>query len=490
MKQRKNKLISLTLALALALSLFAGVPAYAENTQPPAAPAPLTGTDPATENGDGDTTDDETVTATATPSPEPTPSPAANNIFIINYDVGGGFGAHLRPGEKADISITVSDEWGFLTKAGLRGRINSAAFSGKDAIATKRDDATYKFEFKDITYNGGTNEFTFDVITEDGNEARELIPLSLTIIQCAEAIEPTPAPTPAPAEVPKIMVKDFSFGGTSVEAGKEFTLELTLFTTSGNTDLEDVMVGLTFPADTKSITLASGSMNTYVGTMAPSSTKVISYKMVTDATMDPGSVGITVQLTSKNGEAASSPISIPVTQPERFEITNMEAPETMMFGEEGYLSVTYVNKGKSAINNLTAEIQGDNLANPGQSQFLGNVAAGTENAVDFSVIAAAEGTITGKVILTYENAKGETTTLEKEFTCTVEAMPVYDDPGMMDPGMMDPTMGEDVNAGMPIWGWALIVVGVGAVAAVVVVVMRKKQKAKKLAQLEDEDEDI
>ena len=149
-----------------------------------------------------------------------------------------------------------------------------------------------------------------------------------------------------------------------------------------------------------------------------------------------------------------------------------------------------MNKGKSAINNLTAEIQGDNLANPGQSQFLGNVAAGTENAVDFSVIAAAEGTITGKVILTYENAKGETTTLEKEFTCTVEAMPVYDDPGMMDPGMMDPTMGEDVEGGMPIWGWALIVVGVGAVAAVAGVVIRQKQAAEKQAQLADGNEDI
>ena len=121
---------------------------------------------------------------------------------------------------------------------------------------------------------------------------------------------------------------------------------------------------------------------------------------------------------------------------------------------------------------------------------MGNVAAGTENSVDFSVMASAEGVINGKVILSYENSKGEVATLEKEFSCTVEAMPVYDDPGMMDPGMMDPTMGEDVSTGMPIWGWALIVVGVGAVVAVVVVVIRKKKAAKKLAQLEEEDEDI
>lgn len=471
MKQMKNKIISLSLALALALGVFAGAPVYAE--------------------GEGTATNDNTLTTVqGEEDPNPSAAPAPTAPYITNYDVGGSFGAHLRPGEKANISITVSDEWSKNNGSNLRGRINTSTFSGKDAIAENRNDGTYKFTFTDVTYNGGSNEFTFDVITEGGTETRELIPMSLTIIQCAEAIEPTPAPTPAPAEVPKIMVKDFTFGGNSVEAGKEFTLELTLFTTSGNTNLEDVMVGLTFPTDSKNVSLASGSMNTYVGAMAPNETRTISYKMVTDATMEPGSVNITVQLTSKNGEAATSPISIPVTQPERFEITNVEAPETMMMGEEGYLSVTFVNKGKSAINNLTAEIQGENLANPGQSQFLGNVAAGTENSVDFSVMASAEGVINGKVILSYENSKGEVATLEKEFSCTVEAMPVYDDPGMMDPGMMDPTMGEDVSTGMPIWGWALIVVGVGAVAAVVVVVIRKKKAAKKLAELEDEDEDI
>ncbi|WP_419502872.1 hypothetical protein [Candidatus Allofournierella excrementavium] len=477
MKQMKNKIISLSLALALALGVFAGAPVYAEGeeTQPDGqTPGTITNTDQ-TGGGEG---------GGSTSEPSPT------EISIVNYDIGGSFGAHLRPGEKANISITVSDEWAQGKNAGLRGRINTSSFSGKDAIAEKRSDGTYKFVFTDVTYNGGSNEFSFDVITEGGDEPREVQQLTQTIIQCAEAIEPTPAPTPAPAEVPKIMVKDFTFGGNSVEAGKEFTLELTLFTTSGNTNLEDVMVGLTFPTDSKNVSLASGSMNTYVGAMAPNETRTISYKMVTDATMEPGSVNITVQLTSKNGEAATSPISIPVTQPERFEITNVEAPETMMMGEEGYLSVTFVNKGKSAINNLTAEIQGENLANPGQSQFLGNVAAGTENSVDFSVMASAEGVINGKVILSYENSKGEVATLEKEFSCTVEAAPVIDDPGMMDPGMMDPTMGEDVSTGMPIWGWALIVVGVGAVVAVVVVVIRKKKAAKKLAELEDEDEDI
>lgn len=502
MKQTTKKIASLALSFALALTLFAGAPVFA--TEDSTTSTPVTGS-PVITNYSVDVRDGNKYY----------PGGYAN-ITIDVYDAwaeqqsakntagansNGGAAGQTAPDQDAENpngAVLPSGEEGGSTTATsepakkevrVRARISTPSFSGKDATATATD-GRFKFEFKDILYNGGDNTFKFDLIVEESGEPREVITLNLPIPQCSELPEPTPAPTPAPPEVPKIMVKDFTFGGNSVEAGKEFTLELTLFTTSGNTNLEDVMVGLTFPSDSKNVSLASGSMNTYVGTMGPNATRTISYKMVTSATMEPGSVNITVQLTSKNGEAASSPISIPVTQPERFEITNIEAPETMMMGEEGYLSVTFVNKGKSSINNLTAEIQGENLANPGQSQFLGNVAAGTENSVDFSVMASAEGVINGKVILSYENSKGEVATVEKEFSCTVEAMPVIDDPGMMDPGMMDPTMGEDVEGGMPIWGWALIVVGVGAVAAVAVVVIRKKQAAKKLAQLEDEDEDI
>lgn len=515
MKQKRTKLVSLLLAFTMILSLLAGLSVFAAESTPDSASTLAEGT-PQQVNSDstqsnagtdkcnctdkctaGNKNDscplcssltDDFSTCTGKEPPVATPEPAAP--YITNYSVDCKTGHQWPRGDRATVTISVTDEWAGQNKAGLRARIATASFSGKDASAAHSENGEYKFVFNDVIYNGGGNEFAIEIITE-GN-ARAIIPLSQAFSLCVDTPLPTatPEPTPVPEDLPKIMVKDFTFGGTSVEAGKEFTLDLTLFTTSGNTDLEDVMVGLNFPTDTKNVSLASGSMNTYVGTMAPGATKHISYRVVTDATMEPGSINITVQVTSKNGEASSSPISIPVTQPERFEITNMEAPETMMMGEEGYLSVTFVNKGKSSINNLSAEIQGENLANPGQSQFLGNVAAGTENSVDFSVMASAEGMINGRVILSYEDAKGEVKTVEKEFTCTVEAMPIYDDPGIMDPGMMDPTMGEDVESGMPWWGWLLIVVGVGAVAAVVVVVVLKKKKAKKLAQLEDEDEDI
>ena len=490
MKQRIKR-ISAVLAMAMALSAFSAFSVFAEGE---GTSAPASASQSAVQQAESGSPA-PTATPTVTPAPDPTevPTPEPTEVPVAQV---GSYDISLVDGrdnlwdwdERANVTIHfTSGET--VSSARL---VNNGTFAADNYGTVEVPASGGSITFSNVRYNGGGNTLQFELTTTTAG----VVTQSITIAQCMDVNpnppEPTATPEPTPTaepeyDYPKILVKDFSFGGNSVEAGKEFTLELTLFTTSGNANLQDVMVGLNF-GELKGVSLASGSMNTYVGEMAPNTTKTISYKMITDATIEPGAISINVNLTSKNGEAATAPISIPVTQPERFDITNMEAPETIMMGEEGYLSVTFVNKGKSAINNLSAEIQGDNMANPGQSQFLGNIAAGTENSVDFSVMAAAEGTINGKVILSYEDAKGEVKTLEKEFSCTVE--PMMDmgiDP--MDPGMMDPTVTETAP-GMPVWGWVLIVVGVAAVVVVVVVVVKKKQKAKKLAQLEDEDEDI
>ena len=125
---------------------------------------------------------------------------------------------------------------------------------------------------------------------------------------------------------------------------------------------------------------------------------------------------------------------MPVVQPERFEITNLEAYGPLFTGEEGSVSVTYVNKGKGIIYNLSAKIEGEGMDNEGQNQYLGNIAAGTEGSADFTVSSQNPGTINGKVILTYEDEKGQEKTLEKEFSVEVQ----QNDMGGMDPGIMDP----------------------------------------------------
>ena len=177
----------------------------------------------------------------------------------------------------------------------------------------------------------------------------------------------------------------------------------------------------------------------------------------------------------------------PITQPDRFEIGELQLDEPLMAGSTASVSLSYVNKGKNPVANLEATLSGNNLGAEGTKQYLGNLNAGTEGSVDFDITPDAAGNISGIITLNYEDASGNPRTISKDFTATAEevnyedAMPDY-----------DPSMDEPQQTGMPVWGWVLIVVCVGVVVAVVVVVIvRKRKKAKALAALdEDSDEDI
>src|SRR5699024_7885644 len=152
-------------------------------------------------------------------------------------------------------------------------------------------------------------------------------------------------------------------------------------------------------------------------------------------------------------------ISVPISQPDRFEVGQLEVSDTLYLGDTGTVSLSYVNKGKNPVSNLEARLTGTNVG-AGGYQYLRNRNAGTEGSVDFDLIPDAAGVVSGTITLSYEDAAGEPRTVTKDFSTTAEEMAM--DPGMMDPGMMEDIPAE--QPGMPVWGWVLIAV-CGAVVA-------------------------
>ena len=190
--------------------------------------------------------------------------------------------------------------------------------------------------------------------------------------------------------------------------------------------------------------------------------------------------------TSGNSVTGSTVISVPISQPDRFELGQLQISDTIYVGNSTSVTLNFVNKGKNPVSNLEASISGENLGADMTQQYIGNVNAGTENSVDFDLMPMEAGPMSGTITLTYEAEDGSLKTVTKDFSATVMDMPTYDDMGMMDPGMeMD-----QPSAGFPVWGIVLIVVAVIAVVVIVVVVVRKKKKAAALASLEDDDEDL
>lgn len=492
----KNRLkqLSVCLAIAMTVGAFASVAAAQDQSSSTVQPTPV----PMAE---------QTATPTPSSSPESTPqptsepTPAAGEPFVSSYELRNASGnlGNLVRDKNNDIIPT-----GTLTVTIVDPRLNGQDldpskvrlmpqngqnFSAIEGTVTALDKVnnSYTVQFNGLQYLGGDNTFKFD-ISYNSSYALPVTSLSVSLPQCY-TIEKNGTESGAQLRAPGLIVKEFSFGGASVPAGSPFTLNLTVFATSGDQNLSDVTISLALP---ENVTMANGNSSVYVGSMSPESSKQISFEILPSANLTGGVASLQLSMSGVGASdgtksEGTATVTVPVVQPERFEITKVQGAETLMAGEEGLLEVTFVNKGKEPISNLSAEINGEKLRNPGQSQYLGNVQPGIENTVEFTIASDTEGTITGMVTLTYENSAGQTKTITKEYSCTVQpAMDMGGDMGGME--MPIEPMPEP-QSGVPVWVWIVAVVGVLAVGGVAAVIILKKQKAKKLAQLEAEDDD-
>ena len=459
--------------------------------------------------------DDAAVTD---PTPTPTASIDTSNsdgVYVSAYTVtnaAGGEVTTVEVGDRINLVLKVVDHASArycVKPEEISARINSAVFtytgtgeigqlfdSNDDPNATRLQNVrngsatadeiaqnaqynyySYVLLFRDVIYNGGGNTVPINLSYLD--TSKPLQQFSVTIGQCVDKDQTTS---------PNLLVRTSSYGD-SVVAGSPFTLSLGLYATDGNENLNDVIVSLTLP---ENILLNSGSLSNYVGTIAAKQTRDVTFEVMPSAGFTGTVANITVNMTgtgSITGKEVSgtTTISVPVSQPDRFEVGQLQlSSESIMVGETGSVTLSYVNKGKNAIGNLEARLTGTNLGGENY-QYLGNLNAGTEGSVDFDITPDSAGNISGVITLNYEDASGNPRTISKDFTATAEEMN-YDD-YMPDP---DSNMDEPQQTGMPVWGWVLIVVCVGVVVAVIaVVVLRKRKKAKALAALdEDSDEDI
>ena len=431
----------------------------------------------------------------ATPTPAPTAGLASSSDVYVTEAVvtttAGGEVTEVHEGDRINVVLRMVDHLAAthnVTADEIIARVDSTifTFTGPAEVSqlfTAEDGAgpyySYVLLFRDVIFNGGGNTFTINLSYQ--NTSMEMKKLdNITLGQCV-AQEKTP-------KTPNLVLRESSYGTEAVVAGSPFTLSVTPYATAGEEPLSDVIVSVTLP---DGITLTGGSLSSYVGSMSPRSTCNVSFAVLPSAAYTGGVANITVNMTGTGTESGTAvtgtgTISVPITQPDRFEITSMELSDTIYLGETTSITLNVVNKGRNPVANLEASISGENLGVSVSTQYIGNVNAGTENSVDFDLTPQQAGEMTGTITLTYEAADGTTKTLTQDFSTTVQEMPVYDDPTMMDPGLVEPEQPQ----GLPVWGIVLIAAGVVAVIAVVIVVVRKKRKAKALAMLEDGDEDL
>ena len=417
------------------------------------------------------------------PEPEPTPETIPEPRAVFNSD---GTSTSIAAGETKTITVYIQN----AGTTAMRDPILTLKSSGSllimgsqdymlDDIPSRRDTAVTvtvkapdKIESQMQTIDASLS-FYYDNGTQlTGGSASGSVNVLSTVTKDTKDEETIASPTPI------VILSKYNYGGSSVAAGSSTNLSFSFTNTSKTIKIENVMVTVTGGQDL----MLNGSTNTfYFESVAASGSKTVTVPMKAAQLISASAQDVKIDVTyeyvdqnaRKSGNATLS-LSVPLYQPDRFEMSEPTSSYTGYVGEETSLTIDYVNKGKSAINNVEATISGD-IDSPTPYQRVGTIDGGKNGTIAFAVTPQLEGENQVKIVITYEDSNGNTK--ERVFEATVEAM-AYEpaDPGMDDPGMIDP----EPTSTFP---WKYVIIALVVIAVIALIVLRaRKKKAKQKAE--------
>lgn len=417
------------------------------------------------------------------PEPEPTPETIPEPRAVFNSD---GTSTSIAAGETKTITVYIQNAGttamrdpiltlkssGSLLIMGSQDYMLDDIRAGRDTAVTVTVKAPDKIESQMQTIDASLS-FYYDNGTQlTGGSASGSVNVLSTVTKDTKDEETIASPTPI------VILSKYNYGGSSVAAGSSTNLSFSFTNTSKTIKIENVMVTVTGGQDL----MLNGSTNTfYFESVAASGSKTVTVPMKAAQLISASAQDVKIDVTyeyvdqnaRKSGNATLS-LSVPLYQPDRFELSEPKTSYTGYVGEETSLTIDYVNKGKSAINNVEATISGD-IDSPTPYQRVGTIDGGKNGTIAFAVTPQLEGENQVKIVITYEDSNGNTK--ERVFEATVEAM-AYEptDPGMDDPGMIDP---EPANT----FPWKYVIIAVVAALIVLLIVLRaRKKKAKQKAE--------
>ena len=418
-----------------------------------------------------------------TPAPEPTPEVIPEPRAVFNSD---GTSTSIAAGETKTITVYIQNAGttamrdpiltlkssGSLLIMGSQDYMLDDIRAGRDTAVTVTVKAPDKIESQMQTIDASLS-FYYDNGTQlTGGSASGSVNVLSTVTKDTKDEETIASPTPI------VILSKYNYGGSSVAAGSSTNLSFSFTNTSKTIKIENVMVTVTGGQDL----MLNGSTNTfYFESVAASGSKTVTVPMKAAQLISASAQDVKIDVTyeyvdqnaRKSGNATLS-LSVPLYQPDRFELSEPKTSYTGYVGEETSLTIDYVNKGKSAINNVEATISGD-IDTPTAYQRVGTIDGGKNGTIAFAVTPQLEGENQVKIVITYEDSNGNTK--ERVFEATVEAM-AYEpsDPGMDDPGMIDP---EPANT----FPWKYVIIAAVAALIVLLIVLRiRKKKAKQKAE--------
>ncbi len=283
------------------------------------------------------------------------------------------------------------------------------------------------------------------------------------------------------AAAPNIIIGKYDIGEDQIPAGEVFDLTLDFYNSSAETPIENVVMTVSAGGD---LSIYGGSSSFFYTDIPAAGSKgeTIPLRVLPTAATGTSSVVISFKYDYLTGDTRNTvtteqTLYIPVFQPDKMTFSINQPTYDIYAGNEVYLTLSYLNKGRADAANVKAEIVGDIPALTTE-KVIGNVAAGGNGTVDFIVTPYMAGEVTFSILLTYEDSNMNEVQKELPVTLNIMDMPFIDEPYF--PMTME--MPGEEGGGFP---WWIVFVGggvliVAAVIVIIVVVHKKKKKGKKL----------
>jgi hypothetical protein len=223
-------------------------------------------------------------------------------------------------------------------------------------------------------------------------------------------------------KTPRLIVQSYSYGGSSVEAGHNFGLNIGLQNTSAK-KLSNIKATLT--SESGAIVPAGGSNSFYIESIEPNAGINRSLHMAASPTAEQKTTAMTLTMvyedTGGNEFTSTDIISIPVIQQTALSVSEISAPPALQAGVQANMSVQFYNVGKTQLRNLRVAASGDFDTRESINYYAGNLDSGGSDSYEFAFTPKEVDVMNGSITIYYNDPSGNEKTIEKSFSFPVAA---------------------------------------------------------------------
>lgn len=281
--------------------------------------------------------------------------------------------------------------------------------------------------------------------------------------------------------VPKIILQQYSVDPSDVKAGQNVQVSMVFLNTSRTRAVENIKINLV--SEDGTFTAVNGSNTIYIEKVEPQGimnrTVTLNVKPDAAAKVYPLSVNFEYEDTTGNPFTAKESISIPVNQPLRLTLGQVNVSPEVFVGQPFAIDLEFYNMGKSTVSNLMIKLEGE-FKSENSSMYVGNMEAGKSEIFDATIIPDKAGEAKGKVVFTFEDQSGKPMEMVKEVTFNAVERAAFGGEGP------EAVMGQKASQEKKINPVLVIVSSIALLAAVIIVFYKKKIRAKKGMEIDEE----